>query len=48
LRSDVAEMEHMVNGYLDFVRGEGAETPVETALSDAVAWFRQNGYVRKS
>ncbi len=24
------------------------QTPVETALSDAVAWFRQNGYVRKN
>lgn len=23
------------------------QTPVETALSDAVAWFRQNGYVRR-
>src|SRR5260370_11330430 len=25
LKSDVAEMEHMVHGYLDFVRGEGTE-----------------------
>jgi len=23
------------------------QTPVETALSDAVAWFRQNGYVKR-
>jgi two-component system osmolarity sensor histidine kinase EnvZ len=33
LKSDVAEMEHMVGGYLDFARGEGSETPVETDLS---------------
>ncbi len=26
LKSDVAEMEHMVHGYLDFARGEGTET----------------------
>jgi two-component system, OmpR family, osmolarity sensor histidine kinase EnvZ len=33
LKSDVAEMERMVHGYLDFVRGEGTETPVETDIS---------------
>jgi two-component system, OmpR family, osmolarity sensor histidine kinase EnvZ len=33
LKSDVAEMEHMVHGYLDFARGEGAEEPVETDVS---------------
>jgi two-component system osmolarity sensor histidine kinase EnvZ len=33
LKSDVAEMEHMVLGYLDFARGEGSETPVETDLA---------------
>jgi two-component system osmolarity sensor histidine kinase EnvZ len=33
LKSDVAEMETMVTGYLDFARGEGAEAPVETDLS---------------
>ncbi len=33
LKSDVAEMEHMVFGYLDFVRGEGTEAPVESDLS---------------
>ena len=27
LKSDVAEMEHMVLGYLDFVRGEGSRDP---------------------
>jgi len=29
LKSDVAEMERMVHGYLDFARGEGTETPLE-------------------
>ncbi len=47
LKSDVAEMEHMVNGYLDFVRGEGAETPVETDVSmlldDIAAAMRREG-----
>jgi two-component system osmolarity sensor histidine kinase EnvZ len=33
LKSDVAEMERMVHGYLDFVRGEGPEVPVETDIS---------------
>jgi two-component system, OmpR family, osmolarity sensor histidine kinase EnvZ len=33
LKSDVAEMERMVHGYLDFVRGEGTETPVEIDIS---------------
>ncbi len=47
LKADVAEMEHMVNGYLDFVRGEGAETPVETdialLLEDVAAAERRDG-----
>jgi two-component system, OmpR family, osmolarity sensor histidine kinase EnvZ len=33
LKSDVAEMEHMVHGYLDFARGEGTEASVETDIS---------------
>jgi two-component system osmolarity sensor histidine kinase EnvZ len=33
LKSDVAEMEQLVNLYLEFARGEGVETPVETDLS---------------
>jgi two-component system, OmpR family, osmolarity sensor histidine kinase EnvZ len=33
LKSDVVEMELMVNGYLDFVRGEGTEELVETDIS---------------
>jgi two-component system, OmpR family, osmolarity sensor histidine kinase EnvZ len=32
LKSDVADMERLVNLYLDFARGEGSETPVETDL----------------
>jgi two-component system, OmpR family, osmolarity sensor histidine kinase EnvZ len=47
LKSDVAEMEHMVLGYLDFVRGEGSETPVETDLSllleEVAATMRREG-----
>jgi two-component system osmolarity sensor histidine kinase EnvZ len=33
LKSDVAEMERLVNLYLDFARGEGTETPVETDIA---------------
>lgn len=47
LKSDVAEMEHMVHGYLDFARGEGAEEPVETDISllldDIAAAMRREG-----
>ncbi len=47
LKSDVAEMEHMVFGYLDFARGEGSEAPVETDLSllleDVAAAMRREG-----
>lgn len=32
LRADVAEMARMVEGYLDFARGEGTEEPVETDI----------------
>src|SRR5207245_5908368 len=32
LKSDVVEMERMIHGYLDFARGEGTETPVETDI----------------
>jgi two-component system osmolarity sensor histidine kinase EnvZ len=45
LKSDVAEMEHMVHGYLDFVRGEGTEVPIEADVSllleDIVASMRR-------
>ena len=47
LKSDVAEMEHMVHGYLDFVRGEGSEAPIETdialLLEDVAAAMRREG-----
>jgi two-component system, OmpR family, osmolarity sensor histidine kinase EnvZ len=33
LKSDVIEMEHLVQVYLDFARGEGTETPVETDIA---------------
>ena len=34
LRTDVTEMERMIEGYLAFARGEGGETPVPTELKD--------------
>ncbi|MBV9861531.1 MAG: HAMP domain-containing protein [Alphaproteobacteria bacterium] len=47
LRSDVAEMEQMVNGYLEFARGEGAEAAVATNLTllleDVAAAMRRDG-----
>jgi two-component system osmolarity sensor histidine kinase EnvZ len=47
LKSDVAEMERMVHGYLDFARGEGTEEPVETDISllleDTAAAVRREG-----
>ncbi|MBX6368259.1 MAG: HAMP domain-containing protein [Rhodospirillales bacterium] len=47
LRADVAEMERMVQGYLDFARGEGAEDQVETdiglLLEEVAADARRDG-----
>jgi two-component system osmolarity sensor histidine kinase EnvZ len=47
LKSDVGEMERMVNIYLDFARGEGTEIPVETdivlLLEDIAAAMRREG-----
>jgi two-component system osmolarity sensor histidine kinase EnvZ len=47
LNSDVAEMERLVNSYLDFARGEGTETPVETdiglLIEDLAAAARRDG-----
>jgi two-component system osmolarity sensor histidine kinase EnvZ len=47
LKSDVAEMERMVHGYLDFARGEGTEEAVETDVSllleDIAAAMRREG-----
>lgn len=33
LKSDVVEMERLINLYLDFARGEGTETPVDTDIT---------------
>ena len=47
LKSDVAEMERLVNVYLDFARGEGTESPVATDLAllleDVAASARREG-----
>jgi two-component system, OmpR family, osmolarity sensor histidine kinase EnvZ len=47
LKSDVADMERLVNLYLDFARGEGTETPVNTdvalLIEDVVAAMRREG-----
>ena len=49
LQSDVAEMEHMVEGYLAFARGEGKETPITTDLTgllrDVVGQMTRDGRV---
>ncbi len=47
LKEDVSEMEHMVEGYLAFARGEGSEQPVPTELAalldEVVGRFRREG-----
>ena len=47
LKSDVAEMERLVDLYLDFARGEGTESPVETDIAllieDLAATARREG-----
>lgn len=47
LKSDVIEMERMVHGYLDFVRGEGSEVAVEAdialLLEEVAADMRREG-----
>lgn len=47
LRADVADMERMIEGYLAFARGEGAEPPaptdLQTLLGDVVADARREG-----
>ena len=49
LKSDVVEMERLMQLYLDFARGEGTETPVETDLAplieDLAATMRRQGTV---
>jgi two-component system, OmpR family, osmolarity sensor histidine kinase EnvZ len=36
LREDIAEMEHMLNEYLDFARGEGGEEAQDTDLGEII------------
>ncbi|MBC8339251.1 MAG: HAMP domain-containing protein [Rhodospirillales bacterium] len=47
LKGDIAEMEHMLDGYLAFARGEGAEEPSKTdvtaLLNEAAAQARRRG-----
>lgn len=47
LKADVADMERMIDGYLDFARGAGAEpaeeTDVHALLDEVVADARRNG-----
>jgi two-component system osmolarity sensor histidine kinase EnvZ len=49
LEADVAEMERMVEGYLAFARGEGAEQPQPTEvaelLRDVVGQMRRDGQI---
>ena len=47
LKSDVEEMEHMIDGYLAFARGEGDEPAIETDIAELVeesvgAWKRDS------
>ena len=37
LRDDVQQMEHMIQEYLDFVRGEGGEEAAQVALDELVS-----------
>ena len=47
LKADIAEMERMINAYLEFARGEGGELPERTDLADMIervaATARRNG-----
>lgn len=47
LKTDIADMERMLEGYLAFARGEGGETPEETDLSsllgDVASQARRHG-----
>lgn len=47
LKADITEMEHMLDGYLAFARGEGAEKPITVDLTallhDAAAQARRRG-----
>lgn len=52
LKSDLSDMEHMIEGYLAFARGEGSEEPVRVDLADLLAEIAANagrrGLVRGS
>lgn len=43
LKADVAEMEHMLEGYLAFARGEGAEQPIPTNLGQLLGEVAEQG-----
>jgi len=43
LKSDIAEMEHMLEGYLAFARGEGTEVPQTTKLSPLLEKVAEQG-----
>lgn len=47
LKNDIAEMEHMIEGYLAFARGEGEESPratdIDRLLDDVVVSARRQG-----
>jgi two-component system osmolarity sensor histidine kinase EnvZ len=49
LKADIAEMEHMLEGYLAFARGEGTEEPEQTdltaMLNEVAAQARRKGGV---
>jgi two-component system osmolarity sensor histidine kinase EnvZ len=49
LKADVIDMEQMIEGYLAFARGEGAEAPVPTDLNrlinEAVSSARRDGAI---
>ncbi len=49
LKEDIGEMEHMLEAYLAFARGEGGEEPVETdvgvLLNTVISQARRNGGV---
>jgi two-component system osmolarity sensor histidine kinase EnvZ len=46
LRRDVSDMEHMIEEYLDFVRGEGQEAPqrmtIRNCLDDSIARYKSH------
>lgn len=47
LQGDIADMERMIQGYLEFARGDGDETPVDTdlvqLLDEVIAGARRDG-----